>query len=985
MLQIVKEKIIYFLALAVLMERLDNAQHYQSKLNRTGNTLSIKQSNNSLVLGKYNKGRDGRTSELSLNSMSHLNESNLTRKKKTSKNPQFQSYKENQSALQKHERHNPSQSCASSNPNASNISNSRNTFHKTTAKSQFKTSKFTNRKDTYGGPEEIIMEDNNANYEQSINQLIQDNIKKNKKLKEEEQLKKLEEWKKQKQAKEQLGERNRVIREMNAKSLSRSRATMQEPSWWKQTCGASRRQNDGKSKNVDGLQAQKTVLTESERRTMLGLDFVDLKEKVIGSKHRKKETDVEPHAGTSKTLSKEKKIEIHQYMALKRGRINMERENLEEEDKQKKTKITENKQKLQSVVSKIFSASQKRKKARSPSVAKKKSRKKTGITHLEENIEDSYLLNNRNEELMNEIKENLLMEIDPKKEKTEDNDKKLLYDKMVFLANRYQKLIKNPSYEIETFQNSSIVNVFSAIKIQKYYRGYLARKAYKKLLLKTAEENNKQEEKEKIEKVEKKKKLEKFEKLEKANVDQKPKEMIEKHKSLDLKTEPLAQQIVSPKPAEEANVNSSFEFQNLEKLLQGLESKSQNEKVVHLSRINTIEDGKDEIRALEQEQNVPHNAVSKFAKEFSVGTQVAQKLEVIPEPPQQKECKTVETQTIEPEIKTEEPEQKRIKKNLQIAIPEGNFKKQINKSSSLTEMRFLLGSEQLLKECTAQAQLDENPAPQSAKAIQNIVNECVKTPSDNNLSEAGHIKSIEMLIESETQNKQSIFKKNTFQEFTLKKFKEFLKEDSLSKLISVREKVMKYKESTEKRFIQKMYKAKKFSPRTYQSKKKELEKWITKEKAVIKKSKRTIMDTWKKTAQMIEDAHKNTLQIKHLLVAHTPSYNSGTNSSISIVLDSNRPETERNLPEEIKLNEEDSHKKLAHDNSLENLSDILLSGEQVMSPQSTSGKFPRSDEKDNLEKRMDGNSLQKLLISEEEQILKPQEKLHYRQKKRMQY
>ena len=50
--------------------------------------------------------------------------------------------------------------------------------------------------------------------------------------------------------------------------------------------------------------------------------------------------------------------------------------------------------------------------------------------------------------------------------------------------------------------------------------------------------------------------------------------------------------------------------------------------------------------------------------------------------------------------------------------------------------------------------------------------------------------------------------------------------NDFSGLVSIREEAIKYRESTEKKFISKMLKVKEYSPRTCISKKKELEKWV---------------------------------------------------------------------------------------------------------------------------------------------------------------
>jgi len=137
-------------------------------------------------------------------------------------------------------------------------------------------------------------------------------------------------------------------------------------------------------------------------------------------------------------------------------------------------------------------------------------------------------------------------------------------------------------------------------------------------------------------------------------------------------------------------------------------------------------------------------------------------------------------------------------------------------------------------------------------------------------------------------SKNSIFDRNPFQEFTQRKIRELVSTDKLAKLISMREKVMKHKEMIEMKYIKKMFKFKEFSPRTYQRKRRDLEKWVTKEQEEIKETKRTVNETWKRTAQIIQDAQTDSMNLRRVLETHPVSYNSEANSIFSIMLDSSR-------------------------------------------------------------------------------------------------
>lgn len=144
------------------------------------------------------------------------------------------------------------------------------------------------------------------------------------------------------------------------------------------------------------------------------------------------------------------------------------------------------------------------------------------------------------------------------------------------------------------------------------------------------------------------------------------------------------------------------------------------------------------------------------------------------------------------------------------------------------------------------------------------------------------------------------FDKKTFNEFTLNKLKLMLKSNDVSAIIGAREEAVKHKESSDKRYIHKMFKAKKITPKEYQRKRKEIEKWVNKEKEDIKRTKTSLLESWRRTEEMIEDANTNAAQLRKLFAAHTLSYNSDTNSSLSL-LDSQRAATDRCCGEEIKI------------------------------------------------------------------------------------
>lgn len=71
-------------------------------------------------------------------------------------------------------------------------------------------------------------------------------------------------------------------------------------------------------------------------------------------------------------------------------------------------------------------------------------------------------------------------------------------------------------------------------------------------------------------------------------------------------------------------------------------------------------------------------------------------------------------------------------------------------------------------------------------------------------------------------------------------------------LLQLREKAIKYREKQEHKLISKMIESQKYSPRMLNNRKLELEKWVTKEKEEIKKTKNQLIERWNQTKNMLE-------------------------------------------------------------------------------------------------------------------------------------
>eukprot|EP00826_Nyctotherus_ovalis_P017373 TRINITY_DN15116_c0_g1_i3.p1 TRINITY_DN15116_c0_g1~~TRINITY_DN15116_c0_g1_i3.p1 ORF type:complete len:917 (-),score=302.89 TRINITY_DN15116_c0_g1_i3:188-2938(-) len=211
-----------------------------------------------------------------------------------------------------------------------------------------------------------------------------------------------------------------------------------------------------------------------------------------------------------------------------------------------------------------------------------------------------------------------------------------------------------------------------------------------------------------------------------------------------------------------------------------------------------------------------------------------------------------------------------------------------------------------------QAELQAEPEATPPKQLQSK-GKSPKLPAD---SEEKLKSSPQLPVELSGSNRES--GGNPFEGFTERKMQELLKADQVSALIGVREQVLKYKESTEKKYISKMYKSKQYSFKTYQRKHKELEKWVTQEKEEIKKTKSTLLEAWRKTATMIDEVNQNTLQLRKALARNAMSYSS-SNSNVSLL--SSRPATDRNCGEGMLSENVSDQCVVKHDKSCDNLED----------------------------------------------------------------
>ena len=85
-------------------------------------------------------------------------------------------------------------------------------------------------------------------------------------------------------------------------------------------------------------------------------------------------------------------------------------------------------------------------------------------------------------------------------------------------------------------------------------------------------------------------------------------------------------------------------------------------------------------------------------------------------------------------------------------------------------------------------------------------------------------------------------------------------------MLKMREDNIHYRQQTEQKYLNKLFKNKEVSPRTYERKNKELEIWVNAEKEEVKKTKKKFEEEWKKTKDIIEMTQKNSENMKKLIL-----------------------------------------------------------------------------------------------------------------------
>jgi hypothetical protein len=111
----------------------------------------------------------------------------------------------------------------------------------------------------------------------------------------------------------------------------------------------------------------------------------------------------------------------------------------------------------------------------------------------------------------------------------------------------------------------------------------------------------------------------------------------------------------------------------------------------------------------------------------------------------------------------------------------------------------------------------------------------------------------------------SIFDQESHLDLSSKRMKKLIMTSDFSSLLNLREEAIKNKADKEKAKLDNLITAKKISPRTGKFKALKLEKWITKEKEEIKKTKKIIEEARRKTEDVIKQTQTNGEYLKHIL------------------------------------------------------------------------------------------------------------------------
>jgi hypothetical protein len=86
---------------------------------------------------------------------------------------------------------------------------------------------------------------------------------------------------------------------------------------------------------------------------------------------------------------------------------------------------------------------------------------------------------------------------------------------------------------------------------------------------------------------------------------------------------------------------------------------------------------------------------------------------------------------------------------------------------------------------------------------------------------------------------------------SIEQFNDLFKDKSMVKFVHNMDKALESRKATESEYILKLYREKKISHRKYMIKQRELERWATRERREIQKTKKQLVSGWMKAAEII--------------------------------------------------------------------------------------------------------------------------------------
>lgn len=143
-----------------------------------------------------------------------------------------------------------------------------------------------------------------------------------------------------------------------------------------------------------------------------------------------------------------------------------------------------------------------------------------------------------------------------------------------------------------------------------------------------------------------------------------------------------------------------------------------------------------------------------------------------------------------------------------------------------------------------------------------------------NLSSLANVDKPAIHLHEERKHESTVAPKTLFERHAFQDLKEsnphlleqFNPLQNFPEMLKIREEIITRKEESEKHLLKQQLKAEELTPRTYKSKKIELERWVTKEKEEVKKSRKRFEEEFQKTQHMINEIQRNQEAMRRLIV-----------------------------------------------------------------------------------------------------------------------